>query len=39
MKRDFSYETITLNDIENNKHFIFVCSGDRMEVLVEREEE
>lgn len=38
MKRDFSYETITINDIENNKHLIFVCSGDKFEILVEREE-
>ena len=37
--RGFSYEDITINDIENNKHLIFVCCGDTGMVKVEREEE
>ena len=27
-----------IKDIENNPHLIFICDGDRKEVIVEREE-
>lgn len=37
MIRNFNYKDITLNDIENNKHLIFICDGDKVEVLVEKE--
>lgn len=35
----FNYGTISIGDIENNSHLIFVCMGDEKQVLVEREEE
>lgn len=35
MKREFDYETITLQDIENNSHLIFICDGDNKKVIVE----
>lgn len=38
MKRDFSYSIISLADIENNSHLIFICDADNHRVLVEREE-
>ena len=38
MKREFEYETITLQDIENNKHLIFICCGDSKKVMIERED-
>lgn len=37
MERNFNYKDITINDIENNKHLIFVCNGDKVEVSVEKE--
>ncbi len=37
MKRVFNYEVITINDIENNKHLIFVCDADIKEVSIEKE--
>jgi hypothetical protein len=37
--KTFNYETISIGDIENNSHLIFVCDGDKKEVVVEREEE
>ena len=37
MKREFNYGVITLKDIDNNSHLIFVCDGDYKSVLVERE--
>ena len=37
MIRNFDYKDITLNDIENNKHLIFICDGDKVGVLVEKE--
>ena len=37
--RVFNYEDISIADIENNSHLIFVCDGDKKEVVVEREEE
>lgn len=33
MKREF----ITLQDIENNSHLIFICDGDNKKVIVESE--
>ncbi len=39
MKREFSYLTISIGDIEANKHLLFVCDGDTGMVKVEREEE
>lgn len=39
MKRIFNYKDVTLNDIENNKHLIFICCGDSERLLIEREEE
>lgn len=38
MKREFNYEVITLQDIENNPHLIFICDGNYKRVIVEREE-
>ena len=35
----FDYEDITIEDIENNNHLIFVCDGDTEKVIVERENE
>lgn len=35
MKREFNYSEITLKDIENNKHLIFVCDADNKKVKVE----
>lgn len=32
------YETITLQQIEDNKHLTFVCDGDSKKVTVESEE-
>lgn len=37
MKREFNYEVITLQDIENNSHLIFICDGDNKKVIVESE--
>lgn len=39
MQRKFDYKTITIEDIENNPHLIFICDGDCKRVIVEREEE
>ena len=39
MKREFDYETITFQDIEDNSHLKFVCDGDSKKVKVERKEE
>ena len=38
MIRNFDYKDITLNDTENNKHLIFICSGDEKKVLVNKKE-
>lgn len=38
MKREFNYGIITLEDIENNSHLIFICDGNYKRVIVEREE-
>lgn len=38
MERTFNYEDISIKDIDNNSHLIFICDGDKKEVLVEREE-
>lgn len=38
MKGNFKYDAITIKDIENNSHFVFVCDADNKEVVVEREE-
>jgi hypothetical protein len=37
--REFNYENISIGDIENNSHLIFICMGDEKVILVEREEE
>lgn len=39
MKREFDYETITLQGIEDNPHLIFVCDGNSKKVKVESEEQ
>ena len=39
MKREFNYEEITIEDIENNNHLIFITDGDSKKVIVERENE
>lgn len=39
MKREFSYDEITIYDIEINNHLIFICDGNRKKVIVEKEEE
>lgn len=36
MRREFSYETITLQNIEENEHLIFICNGDSKKVMIER---
>ena len=36
--REFNYENISIGDIENNSHLIFICDGDKKVILVEREE-
>ena len=38
MKRAFSYDEISIKNIEDNSHLIFICDGDKKEVIVEREE-
>lgn len=38
MIRKFDYRFITLEDIDNNNHLIFICDGDSKTVFVEREE-
>ncbi len=38
MERTFDYEDISTKDIDNNSHLIFICDGDKKEVIVEREE-
>lgn len=38
MKREFNYETITIQDIENNSHLIFICDADKKIVKIEKEE-
>ncbi len=35
----FTYDEISLKNIEDNPHLIFICNGDKKEVIVEREEE
>lgn len=37
--REFNYGVITLSDIENNPHLIFICDGDYKRVVVEKEVE
>ena len=37
MKRKFNYEDITIKNIEDNKHLIFICDGDKKKVIIERE--
>ena len=39
MKREFNYEIISLENIDNNKHLVFICDGDSKTVKIEREEE
>lgn len=39
MERTFNYEEISIKNIDNNSHLIFICDGDNKEVIVEREEE
>lgn len=39
MVREFEYGTITINDIENNLHLIFICDGDSKKVKLESEKE
>lgn len=36
--RKFDYESISIADIENNAHLIFICNADKKVILVEREE-
>ena len=39
MVRSFNYKEISKKNIEDNPHLIFICDGDKKEVIVEREEE
>lgn len=39
MKRTFNYEDISIKDIENNPHLIFVCDADSKKVIVERDDD
>lgn len=38
MYREFDYNSISLKDIEDNEHLIFMCDGDKKKVIIEREE-
>lgn len=39
MKREFNYDTITLQNIDDNKeHLIFICNGDSKKVMLERKD-
>lgn len=38
MEKSFNYKEISIKNIEDNPHLIFICNGDRKEVIVEREE-
>lgn len=37
--REFDYNSITLQNIEDNEHFIFICDGDRKKVVIQKESE
>lgn len=37
--RRFDYKSITIQDIENNPHLIFICDGDTKKVQIGREKE
>ena len=39
MKREFDYEEITIKNIEDNEHLIFICDGDKGKTTVESEYE
>ena len=39
MTREFNYEDITIRNIEDNEHFIFICDGDKEIVILESENE
>lgn len=39
VKREFKYEVITLQDIYNNSHLIFICDGDNKKIKIESREE
>ena len=39
IKREFEYEVITLQDIKNNSHLIFICDGDIKKVKLESEKQ
>ena len=39
MERTFNYDEISIKNIEDNSHLIFICDADRKEVIVEREEQ
>ena len=38
MRREFSYEIITLQNIEDNKHLIFICDCDNKKLEIESDE-
>lgn len=35
----FNYDEMSIKNIEDNSHLIFICDADRKEVIVEREEQ
>lgn len=37
MQRNFYYDCITIKDIEDNNHIIFICDGDKQKVILEKE--
>lgn len=39
MERNFKYDCITLNDIDSNDNFIFICDGDNKKVILEKGDE
>lgn len=39
MNREFDYNSISLKDIGDNEHLIFICDGDKKKVIIEREEQ
>lgn len=38
MKKNFNYKEISIKNIDDNPHLIFICDADKKEVILEREE-
>lgn len=39
MKRTFNYEDISIKNIEDNPHLIFISDGDKKEIIIERNDD